>query len=222
MKTKMIWQTCIILLLVFMTSCNGPDNNAETVLESHNYLNDFTTFTKDSLVNIIIEIPAGTDQKWEVNKDSGFIEWERINEDSLRVVRYLPYPANYGFIPQTLLPVSAGGDGDPLDVFLLGPTLSRGNVVKGRVIGMIKMLDDGEQDDKLIAVSQDSHFGSVTSMNELKQNYPGVLEILTSWLLHYKGNNQMEIQSLEDEHSALKVLLFAEDSFHQNLNSITP
>lgn len=222
MKTKMIWQTCIILLLVFMTSCNEPYNNAETVLDSHNYLNDFSTFTKDSLVNIIIEIPAGTDQKWEVNKDSGFIEWERINEDSLRVVRYLPYPANYGFIPQTLLPVSEGGDGDPLDVFLLGPTLSRGYVVKGRVIGMIKMLDDGEQDDKLIAVSQDSHFGSVTSMNELKQNYPGVLEILTSWLLHYKGNNQMEIQSLEDEHSALKVLLFAEDSFHQNLNSITP
>lgn len=218
----MIWRSGIILLLVFMTSCNGSYNNSETVLDSLNYLNDFTTFSKDSLVNIIIEIPAGTDQKWEVNKDSGFIEWERINEDSLRIVRYLPYPTNYGFIPQTLMPVSAGGDGDPLDVFLLGPAVTRGNVVQGRVIGMIKMLDDGEQDDKLIAVSQGSHFGSVTSLNELKQNYPGVLEILTSWLLHYKGNNQMEIQSLEDEQSALKVILLAEDSFHQKSNSITP
>lgn len=202
----MFWRTTTILILVLMNSCSVSKISLEAPIDTHNYLQDFSTFSEDSLVHIVVEIPAGTDQKWEVNKDSGFIEWERIQEDSLRVVKYLPYPANYGFIPKTHLSISTGGDGDPLDVFLLGPAEARGSVVKSRIIGMIKILDDGEQDDKLIAVSENSHFGSITTFRELKKNYPGVLEILTSWLLHYKGNNQMEIQSLEDENSALEVL----------------
>jgi len=212
----------VVFLLFTIISCKESIKNQESVLDAHNYLNDFTTFTKDSLVNIIVEIPAGTDQKWEVNKDTGVIEWERVNEDSLRVVKYLPYPANYGFIPQTYMPTSAGGDGDPLDIFLLGAAVDRGDVVPGRVIGLIKMLDKGEQDDKLIAVSENSHFGSVHSLNDLKYKYPGILEILTEWLVNYKGNNQIEIQSIEDEQSVLKILKLAKKSYHQNENLNTP
>lgn len=209
----MTFRFSFVFFLLLLVSCKETAHNQETFIDSHNFLLDFPAFTKDSLVNIIIEIPAGTDQKWEVNKDTGVIEWERINEDSLRVVRYLPYPANYGFIPKTYLPVSEGGDGDPLDVFLLGAALERGAVVPGKIIGVIKMLDKGEQDDKLIAVSLNSHFGSVTSLNDLKKNYTGVLELLTTWLLHYKGDNQIEIQSFEDEQTALTILEVAINAF---------
>jgi inorganic pyrophosphatase len=212
----MISRIGLILLLFTIISCKEANKSQEAVLDAYDYLNDFNVYTKDSLVNIIVEIPAGTDQKWEANKDTGVIEWERVNEDSLRVVKYLPYPANYGFIPQTYLPVSGGGDGDPLDVFLLGAAEERGSVVPGRVIGIIKMLDKGEQDDKLIAVSEHSHFGSIKSLSELKSNYPGVLEILTVWLIHYKGNNLTEIQSIEDEQSAMEILNLSMEYVHKN------
>lgn len=212
----MTLRICLFLFLFTILSCKESNNTQEAILNTPDYLNDFTTFTNDSLVNIIIEIPAGTNQKWEVNKDTGIIEWERVNEDSLRVVRYLPYPANYGFIPQTYLPVSAGGDGDPLDVFLLGASEERSKVVPGRVIGIIKMLDKGEQDDKLIAVSKNSHFGSLRTLSELENTYPGVLEILTTWLIHYKGNNLTEIQSIEDEQSAMEVLNLAKEFYTKN------
>tara|TARA_R110000850_G_scaffold30630_2_gene84235 strand:+ start:86339 stop:86980 length:642 start_codon:yes stop_codon:yes gene_type:complete len=209
------WRIGFLLMFFLMNACKESISLQPTVIDTHNYSQDFTTFTRDNRINIVIEIPAGTDQKWEVNKDSGHLEWERIHKDSLRIIKFLPYPANYGFIPQTHLPASAGGDGDPLDVFLLGPAIERGTVVPGRVIGIIRMLDNGEQDDKLIAVSDESHFGKIKSLHELKTNYPGVLEVLTSWLRHYKGNDSMEIQSVEDEKSALDVLVRATEYYLQ-------
>jgi len=59
-------------------------------------------------------------------------------------------------IPQTLLSKENGGDGDPLDVIILGPSISRGSVVKAHLIGVLKLLDGGEQDDKLIAIIDNS------------------------------------------------------------------
>lgn len=205
----------LIVLLFFLYGCKDSNSSQTTVIDTHDYLNDFTTFTTGKLVNIIVEIPAGTNQKWEVNKDSGYLEWERNSQDSLRLIKFLSYPANYGLIPQTYSSVSAGGDGDPLDVFLLGPAIERGEVVPGRIIGIIKMLDAGEQDDKLLAVSDNTHFGSVKTLNELKSTYPGVLEVLSTWLLHYKGDDSMIIQSIEDEQSALEVLKSAAAAYHQ-------
>jgi len=202
-----------ILILFFIVSCNTREHKESTSLDTHNFLKGFPVFTKDSLINVVVEIPAGTDQKWEVNKITGHIEWERIHKDSLRIVKFLPYPANYGFIPQTLLPKEQGGDGDPLDVFLLGPSIERGNVVPSRIIGVIKMLDNGEQDDKLIAVAADSHFGDIKSLDELIEEYPGALEILKSWISNYKGKGFVEILSVENEEKALVLLQTAKDAF---------
>lgn len=204
----------VILSFFFVAiSCKETSLGWKTSIDSQNYLDAITPYTPDSLVNIVIEIPAGTNQKWEVNKNTGFIEWQRIGKDSLRVVNYLPYPANYGFIPQTLLNKNQGGDGDPLDVFLLGPGVERGSVVNSHIIGGIQMLDKGEQDDKLIAVSKDSHFGHIHSVSQLNIKYPGALEILTLWLQNYKGNNQIEIQSILDKEEALHMLNQAIDAY---------
>lgn len=159
-------------------------------------------------VRAIIEIPTGTSAKWEVSKDDPkAIYWE-YEDGNPRVVEYLGYPGNYGAIPGTALPKELGGDGDPLDVVVLGQAVPRGEIIDVRVIGVLKMLDDGEQDDKLIAVmTQDSPFAHIESMARLDSEFPGVSEIVNLWFVNYKGpDGGMEGLGFEGAESARSVL----------------
>ncbi len=176
----------IIIPLLF-TACS--------MSQETDFLRDFDPVNEDGTVNIVIEIPAGDNQKWEVDKESGALNWEVVG-DSLRVISYLPYPANYGMVPRTFLPYESGGDNDPMDIFLLGPAKERGTVVPGRVIGVLKMLDRGEQDDKLIAVDLDSWFGGVYSIDDLESHFPGVIKILSVWMENYKGKDIVNIEGV--------------------------
>jgi len=94
-------------------------------------------------INIIIEIPAQADPvKYEVDKDSGAIMVDRFMGTSMR------YPANYGYIPDTLC-----GDGDPLDALVLTPfPLEVGSVIRCRPVGVLEMSDEGGEDAKLLCV----------------------------------------------------------------------
>ncbi len=195
---------CIFFLLY---ACGNSGSVKNSVIDAPNYLQDIAPFTSDSLVHVVIEIPAGTNQKWEVNKVTGAIEWEQLTPDSLRIIDYLAYPANYGFVPQTLLPEAAGGDGDPVDVFVLGPSIDRERIVKVRIIGMIHMLDDGELDSKLLAVDVNNPHGfNVKTYEMLLNEYPGALEIIKMWLLNYKGTNSVKILAVNDEREAIRYL----------------
>jgi len=191
-------------LLLVLASCSS-DSESTTSISTNDFLRDFPALTEDGLVNMVIEIPAGSNQKWEVEKEHGHLEWE-VAGDTLRVVPYLPYPANYGMVPRTWLPIEEGGDDDPLDVILLGPAVERGTVVPVRLVGVLKMLDGGEQDDKLIAVDPGSWFGTVHTLDDLKELFPGVIPILTEWFGSYKGGNVVEIQDVENESAATDIL----------------
>ncbi|MGH1398880.1 MAG: inorganic diphosphatase, partial [Alphaproteobacteria bacterium] len=94
-------------------------------------------------VNVIIENPAGGDPvKYEFDKDSGAIVVDRIIHTAMF------YPANYGFIPNTL-----GGDDDPVDVLVYAQhALIPGSVVNARPVGVLVMEDDGGMDEKILAV----------------------------------------------------------------------
>lgn len=137
-------------------------------------------------VYAVVEIPAGRAEKWEVTGDGRALAIER-REGRRRRIEYLPYPANYGFIPRTHSTSDAGGDGDPLDVVLLGPATACGAVVRARVLGALRLIDDGEKDDKILAVHSTSPIGEVDGIDELRERYPGVLEILKTWFVHYEG-----------------------------------
>lgn len=141
-------------------------------------------------INVIVEIPTGTNAKWEVEKTTGHLKWE-FKDGKPRVVAYLGYPGNYGMIPRTLLPKELGGDGDPLDVIVIGPAVPRGSVISARPIGVLKLLDGGEQDDKIIAVPLDSHLGNISSLDELSNEFAGITEILELWFSNYKGPGKM-------------------------------
>ena len=110
-------------------------------------------------------------------------------------------------IPQTLSAKEEGGDGDPLDVILLGETVQRGSLVEGKIIGVMLMKDNGETDDKLIAVAKDSIFESINSIEDLNKEFPGVLTILQTWFTNYKGPNEdMRVIGFSEEKEANKIL----------------
>ncbi|MDQ2065556.1 inorganic diphosphatase [Xinfangfangia sp. CPCC 101601] len=179
---------------------------------------DFTIVGKDALMELaarnddgtiraIVEIPTGTSAKWEVSKENpNAVYWEYKN-DAPRIVNYLGYPGNYGSIPGTALPKELGGDGDPLDVIILGQAAPRGEIVDVRLIGVLKMLDGGEQDDKLIAVmTENSPFAAIESMAQLDEVYPGVSEIIGLWFANYKGpDGGMESQGFAEKDVAMSV-----------------
>ncbi len=212
---KALFTGCVFILLY---ACGNSNRVELPIVERPDYLHDIATFTSDSLVNVIIEIPAGTNQKWEVNKVTGQIEWEQVTTDSFRVIDYLPYPANYGFIPQTLLPEESGGDGDPVDVFVLGERIERGIVVPCRMIGFIEMTDNGEEDSKFIALPGHNHWKKISSLQELNHYYPGVLDILRIWLSNYKGNDRVKIISVYEIQNASYSISDAKGAFLNNKN----
>ncbi len=111
----------------------------------------------DELV-CVIEIPRGSKVKYELDKDSGLIKVDRILYSSVH------YPANYGFLPQTYC-----DDRDPLDVLVLcQESVVPLSLMRARPIGVLKMRDQGELDDKIIAVHlDDPEFKDFTSISEL-------------------------------------------------------
>ncbi|NKB88447.1 MAG: inorganic diphosphatase [Acidobacteria bacterium] len=161
--------------------------------------------TRDGLVHAVIEIPAGTNLKWEIDKDTGALSVEQVG-GAPRVVDYLGYPGNYGIVPGTLLAVESGGDGDPLDVLVLGPAVPRGTAVLTRPVAILRLQDSGARDDKLICVLLEGPLSDVTNFEELRDDYPGVLEIIETWFVNYKGPGRIQSLGFENTAVALEVV----------------
>jgi inorganic pyrophosphatase len=97
------------------------------------------------IVNAIIEIPKGSRAKYEIDKVTGMLKLDRVLFSSFH------YPTNYGFIPRSL-----GDDGDPLDILVLSQVeVEPLCLVRAKVIGVMRMVDRGKGDDKIIAVAAD-------------------------------------------------------------------
>jgi inorganic pyrophosphatase len=187
-----------------------------------NFLTDFPPESEDGSIRVVVEIPAGTNQKWEVTKPEGVLRREFRNGEP-RVVRYLSYPANYGMIPRTLLPEEAGGDGDPLDVVVLGEAVPRGSVIDAKLIGVLRLLDDGEQDDKLIAVRAGTPLYEVDDIDQLDRSFNGVSAILEIWFSNYKGPGEIVSRGFAGVDEARAILDAAVSAFedHQALEPAT-
>jgi inorganic pyrophosphatase len=124
-----------------------------------------------------------------------------------RIVNYSPYPVNYGIIPRTVMPINKGGDGDPLDVIVLGKEIEMGKVMKVKVIGVLKMTDFGEQDDKIIAVQLNDEFSKYNEINELKKNNNNILDEVILWFQNYKGKNIIKVFGYESSMEAINLIM---------------
>ncbi len=152
-----------------------------------NLISDIKIYNEDKTINAVIEIPAGTLEKWEISKDGKKIEQE-IHNSQMRKINYLAYPFNYGFVPQTVIPSEEGGDGDQLDIIIIGPTIKRGSIVKVKPIGAIIAVDNNEIDTKIVSVAvNDLEISRINSINDLKKNYLGLFDIILTWIENYKG-----------------------------------
>ena len=111
--------------------------------------------------NTIIEIPRGSHNKYEIDKETGLIKLDRVNFSAAA------YPFDYGFAPQTLWE-----DGDALDVVVLTTNpIPVGILVSVRPVGLMKMIDGGESDDKVLAVpTEDIRFDEVHDLADINKH----------------------------------------------------
>jgi inorganic pyrophosphatase len=147
-------------------------------------------------VNAIIEIPQGSRAKYEIDKDSGLLKLDRVIYSSFY------YPINYGFIPRTL-----GEDGDPLDILVLcSLPVQPLCLVEATVIGNMQMIDNGQKDDKIIAVATtDPEVNSIKNMNQLA---PHFFNQLKHFFEQYKflENKLVEIDEFQNAEMAYWVI----------------
>lgn len=132
--------------------------------------------------NVVVECPKGSRVKYEIDKDTGLICFDRVLYSPLH------YPCDYGFVPQTLWE-----DGDPVDVLIIThEPLVPGCLIKCRPIAVLDMIDSGEGDAKILAVPvKDPRFKSTQKLEDVE---PHLLKEIQHFFSVYKDLQEKEVQ----------------------------
>ena len=151
----------------------------------------------------VVEIPKGTKNKYELDKETGLIILDRILYTSTH------YPANYGFIPRTL-----GDDGDPLDVLLLcSEPLEPLTLCRAYPIGVISMIDNGHNDEKIIAIPfNDPNYNIYTNIDQLPKH---IFDEMRHFFSVYKTleNKETAVDEVSERVMAVKIVSDAIDNY---------
>ena len=149
---------------------------------------------EEDKINVIIETPRGSRNKYEIDKKTGLIALDRALHTAQS------FPTDYGFVPQTLWE-----DNDPLDVVVLSSfDLSPGILVKVRLVGMIDMIDSGESDVKIIGVpAEDPRWSHVKDIEDVNQH---TLREVSHFFRTYKDlqDKVVEIRGIMGKKDALE------------------
>ena len=152
----------------------------------------------------VIEIPKGSRKKYELDKQTGYIILDRILYTSTH------YPANYGFIPRTY-----GDDEDPLDVLLMcAETLEPLSLVRAYPIGVISMIDNGHNDEKIIAIPySDPNYNQYTDINQLPRH---IFDEMRHFFSVYKNleNKETAVDEVENRDVAIEIISRAIESYN--------
>jgi inorganic pyrophosphatase len=154
---------------------------------------------------VVIEIPKGSTNKYELDKETGLLRLDRVLYSAVY------YPADYGFIPRTYC-----GDGDPLDVLVLGqePVYPL-TVVEARAIGVMRMRDEKGVDDKIVAVSvRDPAYADYTDKGQLPAH---VLRQLRRFFEDYKTleHKQVVVEDLLGPSDAVTIITDALEMYRR-------
>ena len=147
-------------------------------------------------INGIIEIPKGSRAKYELDKNSGLLRLDRVLYSSVY------YPANYGFIPQTYC-----DDKDPLDILILSQIdVVPMCIVESKVIGVMRMIDGGEADDKIIAVAAGDP--SINHINDISELPGHLISEMRNFFEDYKKleNKTVIVEEFQSKNVAHDIL----------------
>ncbi len=148
------------------------------------------------VVNAIIEIPQGSRCKYEIDKPTGLLKLDRVIFSSFY------YPINYGFIPRTY-----GGDKDPLDILVITSLpVQPLTLMDAKVIGVMQMIDQGDSDDKIIAVAaNDPGVNHYNNIEELPKHF---FDELRHFFEEYKKleNKTVIVEDFGDKAKALQII----------------
>jgi inorganic pyrophosphatase len=138
------------------------------------------------VVNVVIEISKGSHNKYEFDEKLGLFKLDRVMYSAFR------YPLDYGFIPQT-----RSEDGDHLDVLVIGSDpVSMGSVVEVRPIGMLRMIDSGEPDAKILAVQKTNpRFDTIKDIKDIETWQPHLLKEIVHFMEHYKDLQSKKVET---------------------------
>lgn len=148
------------------------------------------------IVNAFVEIPKGSKAKYEIDKISGLLKLDRVLFSSMH------YPAHYGFIPQTLC-----GDKDPLDILVISSVdLVPYCLLEARVIGVMRMKDQGDLDDKIIAVAHKDV--SMDYIHDIQDLPPHTMIEIKRFFQDYKTleNKTIEVEPILGKPEAMKII----------------
>ncbi|TSD05675.1 MAG: inorganic pyrophosphatase [Parcubacteria group bacterium Greene0714_7] len=153
-----------------------------------NLWHDIDPGTADE-INVIIEVPKGSHNKYEIDKETGLIKLDRANYSSA------PYPVDYGFVPKTLW-----DDGDALDVMVLSTfPIHPGILVKVRPVAVMEMIDDGESDFKVLGVPvKDKRWDEVKDLADVNKHTIKEIQHFFETYKQLKGKeNVVDIQGFK-------------------------
>jgi inorganic pyrophosphatase len=178
-----------------------------------NPINENEYINNDGTFNFYIEIPAGSKKKWEVNKKTGLLDLEKRNGKP-RIINFISYPGNYGFIPQTTV-----DDGDPIDVIDLDEATERGNIKKINIIGGLYFKDKKKEDIKLIAIGVNSNLKKYKTISQILIEKPTIITIIKEWFRSYKKPGKMIFYKFISKEDAIKIVQEAHQKWKGNNKS---
>lgn len=148
------------------------------------------------VVNALIEIPQGSRAKYELDKETGLLRLDRVIYSSFH------YPANYGFIPQTL-----GEDKDPLDVLVIcSLPVQPLCLIEAKIMGVMQMIDGGDADDKIIAIAvNDPSVNYINSLDEMPRHFFSELRHFFEEYKHLE-NKTVKVEEFQDKTVAYQIL----------------
>lgn len=167
--------------------------------------NGLKAFDENGHLQAVIEIPTGTNKKIEFDKVRQEFIIDKIGGKD-RLIDFLPYPGNYGFIPGTLSDKDTGGDGDPIDVLVLTSSLKTGTIIPVKPIATMVLYDEGERDTKIIALPVDSTLQTIKAKDfqSFMIDYDAAKKIIEDWFLNYDGYGTNRLEGWKDAGFGIK------------------
>lgn len=166
-------------------------------------LSNLPTFSNTKQLQAVIETPAGAGYQNKYNPETGeFLKVQEAGQD--KIIRFLPYPVNVGFIPSTRQPKAPGSKDQPLPVLIIAGSQEPGTITEILPLAVLVLETAGDINYQLIATpaKPSERLISATSYDEFSQENGAVKKILETWFLNYAPKENTRIMAWKDDRFA--------------------